>query len=262
MDVFISWSKQTSKDFALLLKQWLPEVIQQIEPWISTEDIDKGQRWAAEIGAKLGELHQGILCITAENVDEPWLLFEAGALAKSMDDARVRPVLLGLQPSDIKGLLAQFEATIATDGPDMRKLISSLNAVCPRPLEPDRLNRAFELTWADYMTRLHAVTSASVETQAPPRRSGEDMLGEVLERVREVQRTLDGRRDRTYSDPMYIVDSSTGRLRQATASERVDVAMAEHIAKSPECAGASVVERQTILTASIYFACDNCGNKI
>ncbi len=132
-----------SRQLGLALRDWLPEVIQSIEPWMSSEDIDKGQRWAAEVGAKLGELGEGVLCTTGENMSEPWLNFEAGALAKSLDDSRVRPLLLEVQPSDIIDPPAQFQATVANDHDDMLKFISSLNESSATPLDPVRLQRAF-----------------------------------------------------------------------------------------------------------------------
>jgi hypothetical protein len=52
----------------------------------------------------------GIICVTRENVQTPWVLFEAGALAKSLEGARVIPLLLDLDFRDITGPLAQFQA--------------------------------------------------------------------------------------------------------------------------------------------------------
>lgn len=188
MKVFISWSKPTSRTLGNILRDWLPEVIQEVVPWMSSEDIDKGQRWASEVGAKLSELDQGILCVTAENIKEPWLNFEAGALAKSLDDARVRPILLGLQPSDVTGPLTQFQATMATDREDMHKLIASLNALCERPLDAARLERAFSRTWDDYLEGVQRIRVRSGSPQAGPQRQVPDMVAEILERVREMQR--------------------------------------------------------------------------
>ncbi|MGX4658480.1 hypothetical protein ACWCHM_32890 [Micromonospora sp. SCSIO 07396] len=191
MKVFISWSKPVSRQLGLALRDWLPEVIQSIEPWMSSEDIDKGQRWASEVGAKLGELGQGVLCITAENIREPWLNFEAGALAKSLDDSRVRPLLLGLQPSDVTGPLAQFQATVANDRDDMLKFITSLNESSAVPLDSVRLQRAFERNWEDFGTKLAAISSTPPRPKPTEKvRGTQDMVSELLDRMRDLQRSL------------------------------------------------------------------------
>ncbi|MFF2501131.1 hypothetical protein [Peribacillus sp. NPDC058075] len=64
MKVFLSWSGEYSKNIALILKEWLPLVIQTLEPYVSSEDIRKGSRWSASIGQELEVSNYGILCLT------------------------------------------------------------------------------------------------------------------------------------------------------------------------------------------------------
>src|SRR5215475_10411412 len=87
LKVFISWSGDKSKAVAQQLKDWLPQVINALEPWISFEDIGKGRRWSPEIGAQLAATNAGIVCVTAANREHPWLLFESGALSKAVAEA-------------------------------------------------------------------------------------------------------------------------------------------------------------------------------
>src|SRR4051794_9585366 len=102
---------------------------------MSSEDIEKGQRWGLELSELLTTTSQGIMCVTAENMREPWLSFEAGALATSVTVARVRPVLLDVTPSDVTGPLAQFQATSLTDKADVFNLMTSLNASTEKPMD-------------------------------------------------------------------------------------------------------------------------------
>jgi TIR domain len=103
--VFLTWSGPTSKRVAATLREWLPRVIQSTVPYMAEEDLGKGQKWFAEISSQLGQSDFGIVCLTPENLNEPWIHFEAGALGGKLDQARVTPFLVGLSPSDIAGPL-------------------------------------------------------------------------------------------------------------------------------------------------------------
>jgi hypothetical protein len=82
MKVFISWSGALSRALAVELREWLPMVVQQVDAWISTRDIDPGQRWALVLGQELEKSDFAIVCLTPDNRQSPWLLFEAGAVAR------------------------------------------------------------------------------------------------------------------------------------------------------------------------------------
>ena len=111
MKVFLSWSGDLSHKVAVVLRDWLPSVIQSIEPYVSSEDIDKGARWSTDIAKELEASAFGVLCVTQENLESPWLNFEAGALSKTVDKSRVCPFLYGVKRSEIKGPLLQFQST-------------------------------------------------------------------------------------------------------------------------------------------------------
>lgn len=97
MKVFLSWSGDRSKAVAEALHSWLPRVLQAVEPWTSFDNIERGARWAPELAQVLEETRFGILCLTPENLLSPWLLFEAGALSKTLDNTFVSPYLLDLR---------------------------------------------------------------------------------------------------------------------------------------------------------------------
>jgi len=91
MKLFICWSGETSMEIATFLREWLPTVHHNIKPFISTEDIGKGIRWAKSLASELEDTNFGIVCLTSENLAAPWLHFEAGALSK-IAEARLTPI--------------------------------------------------------------------------------------------------------------------------------------------------------------------------
>lgn len=148
MNVFISWSGDRSRLLASALADLLPDIIQDLNAWMSEHDISVGSRWSQELNQQLGTSNFGILCLTPENISAPWLLFEAGSLGKSVSEARVVPYRLGLAAADVPFPLAQFQGVDANEG-GTRKLVRSLNAGLKQPMESGRLDRSFERWWPD-----------------------------------------------------------------------------------------------------------------
>ena len=145
MKVFISWSGNKSHKVALVFRDWLPSVIQTIVPYVSSEDIDKGARWSTDIATELEDSTFGILCVTKENLEAPWLSFEAGALSKTMDKSYVSPFLFDIKRSEVDGPILQFQSTIFNKE-DIRKLTKTLNKACGDSSITDaRLEKAFEV---------------------------------------------------------------------------------------------------------------------
>ena len=147
MKLFISWSGEISHKIAVVLRDWIPAVIPSIAPWVSSEDIPKGTRWGAEVARELADSFSGIICVVPDNIREPWLLFEAGALLRSVGESRVFPILFGVEPSQLPGPLAQFQAT-TFEKEDIGKLMRSLNEIFGQPsVPPEQLTRVFNHSW-------------------------------------------------------------------------------------------------------------------
>ena len=125
MRVFISWSGEQSRSIAKALNDWLGLVVQHAEPWMSDDEIKSGMRWREVLGKSLDETSFGIICVSRENQHAPWLIFEAGALAKRLDEARVVPLCIDMPPSDVTGPLADFQGRRLNQR-DMRLLIHDL----------------------------------------------------------------------------------------------------------------------------------------
>jgi hypothetical protein len=173
---------------AKALRKWLRDVVQACEPWISSEDIDPGARWSSDLANQLEQTEFGIICLTPENLKEPWIHFEAGALSKKLDDkTRLCPYLLGFEPTTIKGPLIQFQAVKAEEE-GTRKLIQAINhALGSECLDEERLERAFENNWHYLDEELKKIVENPKEIDKPSR-TEKDMLEEILKTVREHSR--------------------------------------------------------------------------
>jgi hypothetical protein len=188
MKVFISWSGDRSRAVAETLREWLPNVIQIVTPWVSLADIEAGTRWSTDVAIQLEECRVGLICLTPENLSAPWLLFEAGALSKTLDNTFVCPDLLNLQPTDIQGPLAQFQAT-RMDKDETCRLLHTINkALGDHILQASQVDAAFEKWWPDLDSRLRAISA--MQLSAPPRRSDRELFEEILETVRALARRL------------------------------------------------------------------------
>lgn len=157
MKIFTSWSGDRSRAVAEALKVWLPSVCQKLQPWMSLEDISKGARWNPDVANQLEESRIGIICLTRENVSAPWILFEAGALAKGSDEALVCTYLLDLAPGELTDPLAQFQATVA-DKDDTLKLLKTLNkALKNEGFSDEEIAKAFEKRWPELERDLNRI---------------------------------------------------------------------------------------------------------
>uniref|UniRef100_A0A942T1Q4 Toll/interleukin-1 receptor domain-containing protein n=1 Tax=Neobacillus citreus TaxID=2833578 RepID=A0A942T1Q4_9BACI len=189
----MSWSKDASRTVAEEFAKWLPRVIQECEPFISS-DTSKGDRWFDTIETNLAEARVGVLFLTPENADAPWLNYEAGALRtlQSGNMKRLCAVFVGMKTADYDGPIKNFQMTDFSDKADMLKLMESINEAAERPLESRMLEQEFGEKWE----RLRVSTADAVDvarkslpkpTAAPSRRTQDDKLDEVLDLLRELR---------------------------------------------------------------------------
>lgn len=185
MLVFLSWSGDRSKRMAEALRTWLPDVIQSLEPWMSKVDIHAGARWLDEISGKLKEARAGIVCTTPENAEKPWLLFEAGALAKTVKQSLLCPYLLDLDAAALPpGPLTQFQAK-RSNKEETLELVRSLNSeLGDKALEEGTLVRAFDRCWPELKSALASIPA--IPEVHTPRRDSTDMIEEILVLVRDL----------------------------------------------------------------------------
>jgi len=158
MKVFLSWSGESSKTLAGVLREWLAVVFPDVDFWMSNRDIKAGQRWGNELDRELEATRFGILCLVPTNLLAPWLLFEAGALSKSVESSRVLPYCLGLEPEEVQGPLSRFLGVVADETGTWR-LVESINSVLESRRSDAVLARIFEKWWPDLKHDLENITT-------------------------------------------------------------------------------------------------------
>jgi hypothetical protein len=188
LKIFISWSAQRSLAVAEALRDWLPNVFQMVDPWLSAADMEKGVKWRQLITGELERTDFGLICLTPENLTSPWLLFEAGALAKKAE-SRICTYLFDVKYEDVKDPFSQFQHTVATEV-DTKKLIGTINIAMPAgaSLPVERLEKAFEMWWPQLRDRLAGIPKPSAPVDSE--RTDSDKISEILTRVRALESVL------------------------------------------------------------------------
>src|SRR5258705_8580873 len=223
-NVFLSWSGEFSKSMAGLLREWLPNVVRDAVPWMSSEDIAKGTVWSNEINAKLADCRVGIICLTRTNLTAPWVLFEAGALFKAMRDRYVCTLLCDFDPP-VTGPLGQFQATVPTEVDMLRLCRDTDAALRGSGAASIRLESWFEKFWPDLRDNLVDARSASRSSASVPvEPSDRQLLEEVLATVRTMQRQKGAESDELAFEVGEWVDSprfGRGRVVAVATSGRI-----------------------------------------
>ena len=177
--VFLSWSGETSRQVASVLYGWLPAVLQAVAPFMSQEEITKGELGRLTMARELEDTNFGILCLTSENTKEPWILFEAGALSKKLDEAAVCPFLFGIGREEIAPPLQGFQSTSTTEKADVRRLCATLNAKLDAlgiGLEDATFDHVFEKWWPELEKQLSRI-------DPPPGTPRRKELPELVEEI-------------------------------------------------------------------------------
>lgn len=190
MKVFISWSGKLSNDVALLLKEFVSNVIQVIEPWMSQDDIQHGTVWFSKITEELKATQIGVVCLTKENIDKPWILFESGALVNKVGEGKLLTLLINLEHSDVFPPLSQFNLT-DPDKEGFFKMFKSLNSsLSDSRLEDGKLETSFNAHWDKFYIGFNEVVKNSSNVDALKKRTQPEILGEVLNVVRSIEKRV------------------------------------------------------------------------
>jgi tetratricopeptide (TPR) repeat protein len=191
LNVFISWSDNQSEFVASRLSEFLKLTCPAAEPWVSHRDLKPGTVWAYEMVKQLQATHFGVICVNRNNLASPWMHFEAGALAKSLDASAVFPYLIDCPASEVSGPLSLFQS-VSADKEGTLKLVTALNRTLRDRQEASqsdtRLQIIFDKLWPDYKRELERAPKRPLD--AGPERSDSQILAELLAASRQHSRML------------------------------------------------------------------------
>jgi len=186
MNVFISWSGPLSCKLAEAVHWWLPHVLHVVKPYFSPEDIGKGTRWSSETAEALAGSKFGVSCLTRDNLTAPWVLFEAGAISKTVTETRLWTVLFDMEEAEVTGPLAQFQAMRAVDKKDMLRLITEINRQCGEHKRDDKAcTETFEKWWPDFDDQVTSLLQQQPAQDQAQKREPQDLLEEILSLARD-----------------------------------------------------------------------------
>ncbi len=206
LKVFVSWSGEQSLQVAQVLYNWLPQVLQAVQPYLSVEDTAKGTYWPTVVKHELGESDFGIICLTPTNLTAPWINFEAGALSNSFDRGYVTPFLFGVAPTEVIQPLAQFQVTEASNAVDVLRLVKDLDNACgSMALGEKRVEISFRMWWSHLEAALASITVPQLVGQRPM----PDMVLEVLNSQRALERFITDVAGRPFMEALARQAAST-----------------------------------------------------
>jgi len=210
MKIFVMWSGAPSRKVAEAIRDLVHVVVQGVECFVSSQDIKAGWVWERALESELAATHFGVAVLTRTTLSAPWILFESGAIAKVAGDSNVVPYLLDVRPSALVGPLSRFQS-VGADEDGTARLMEAINAARPSAARLDReiLGRALSGQWEQFDAVLNAaradLDASAAPEPAPPPRSAEEMLAEILETVRDSERAaIAGRPGAQAADPVAL----------------------------------------------------------
>ncbi|EPC88279.1 hypothetical protein Lpp124_10648, partial [Lacticaseibacillus paracasei subsp. paracasei CNCM I-4649] len=159
--VFLSWSGEKSKrlanSFKVLLINSLGLATEQV--FISDTSIGHGDDWWMKIKTALSSAKVGIVFVTADNSEKPWLNYEAGILqAKFGENNKLIPVSTSTEFPKIDGKtpLRRFQFCKQIDKQqDALQLCKTIANYLD--IDPNYLNRQFKANWEEFRKSLNIV---------------------------------------------------------------------------------------------------------
>lgn len=187
MSIFVSWSGPSNRDVARKVKQFVSEVLGTDSVFMSDEDIAPGDKSLEEVDLALKKSTAALVIVSARSMREPWLNFEAGAMAVRLTKTSVIPILLDLTFSQLVQPIAQFQAIRYDDAEKFRRTLGVLNAQRGADrIKSETLDIVFEARWPSFQDDVRAIIAANATPE------DEKSLPDEADKIDEILATLRG----------------------------------------------------------------------
>ncbi len=189
MKIFLSWSGKLSKQIAREFEIWIPTVVPHIDVFYSKESLEVGRQWIDGLNKALEDVRYGISIITQDNLQSPWINYEAGAIfhKSSSDQCILIPILIDVNKAELTGPLGTFQA-INFSEQEIRKLVLSLNEnLGEKKIPESMLDTMFNIHWKEFNKRIGVILEEHEINFDPEKQINSETM---LKRIYEYTRTL------------------------------------------------------------------------
>lgn len=239
MQVFISWSGETSLRIAEALGDWLERTIQAVDSYHS-DQMEKGAAWRSKLLREINKSDFGLICLTEENLHSDWLHFEAGALFRELREPSVSPVLFRVRGSNLNDPLATFQYT-KFERDDMLSLVKTINGQLDQEdqLKEGILNDSFGKYWDDLEEKIEQIYEETPPEDTGVEKDDSEIIREILENTRTISRNILESRQEVNISSMPTIDLNEAeiyldmveKVRSRLEAEDMDEHRDEHLKK-------------------------------
>jgi len=194
--------------------------LQYVEPYFSEKDIILGETSFKNISEELENCNFGLIFLTKNNIDSPWINFEAGALSKEYN-SKVIPILWDtdlslLEPSPLK----QYQSPIKLEEERVRGIIEAINksSDSSEKISNKQLDGSFNVWWPILKEQLDNVPKEYIENNedTPKEPITQSQFKKYMEAI---QRTVSNMQKRSIID----ISNENRNYYQVTLTETLNI---------------------------------------
>lgn len=232
MEVFISWSGDESRAVAEELAKALQHMVRGVSTFVSSNDIDPGDRWETRVSEELEKSNHAVLCVTRENQIAPWLNYEAGASGKLFGKSKVIPYTLGFPPNELRsGPLTRFQG-VQNDEHGTWSLVKSLSQSSASPDDDHFVRDGFDMWWPRLRDRMAELLAGNAATNKKASPSDRELLLEMRQDLRRLVHQIGSRTSTGIQDAIELLEQALRDPLTRLQNRRAFAARAAELAAS------------------------------